>query len=83
MADKANIRVSIHEQWEADGLLIDGEYYVPYQMIEQAFGTEKTFWSRERLLDIRLTNGKIRTIAPYVTRGNYFRYDLSRVEIGQ
>ncbi|GAK11815.1 D-glucuronyl C5-epimerase family protein [Geomicrobium sp. JCM 19039] len=80
MADKANIRVSIHEQWEADGLLIDGEYYVPYQMIEQAFGTEKTFWSRERLLDIRLTNGKIRTIAPYVTRGNYFRYDLSRVE---
>ncbi|GAK06153.1 hypothetical protein JCM19037_4729 [Geomicrobium sp. JCM 19037] len=72
MADKANIRVSIHEQWEADGLFIDGEYYVPYQMIEQAFNTEKTFWSRERLLDIRLTNGKIRTIALMKREGTIF-----------
>ncbi|MGG0718526.1 D-glucuronyl C5-epimerase family protein [Robertmurraya massiliosenegalensis] len=75
-----DIKIVLHGQHEGEGKIINGEYYVPYSLIEKAYLTVHQFITKENLLKIDITNTRLFEMLKYDHRGNYLHYDKNRVE---
>ncbi|MGM7719602.1 D-glucuronyl C5-epimerase family protein [Metabacillus sp. Hm71] len=76
----SDIKVIMHNQFEAVGKVIGDEYYIPYSLIEKAYHTEREWLSKENTLKVHVTKVKALEINNYDYKGNYLHFDRNKVE---
>ena len=72
------VDINMHGRFTGKGILEDQEFYIPYDLIEKAYKTEK-IW-QDSTLKIHVTKGKYLDTANYDYKGNYLHFDKNYTE---
>ena len=72
------VDINMHGRFAGEGILEEQEFYIPYDLIEKAYKTEK-LWQNSTL-KILVTKGKYLDTSNYDYKGNYLHFDKNYTE---
>ncbi|NWO12522.1 MAG: hypothetical protein HLX49_02625 [Virgibacillus sp.] len=75
-----DIKVLMHNQYEAIGKKIGEEFFIPITLLEKGYDLEKEWLNTKNTLKIHVTKKRFLAIDHYDYQGNYLHYDRNRVE---